>query len=129
MAKTGGSSKLSGLITDTSDTTSRSFGASLARKDAFDKGDWLELSVKAPLKVVSGSANVMFNKLDEDGNVSLYLQRASLKPDGNELNSGIDYKAPVTVSFEWNGSLNYRHDADIAKNSEAVGMVKATLRF
>jgi len=130
MGKTAGSDHLYGLITDTSDITTRSFGASLAHKDAFDRGDRLELSVKAPLKVVSGSAGVMLNNVDEDGNVSIYSQRASLRPDGSELNFGVAYKAPVTESFEWNGSLNYRRNADnIAGNAETVGMMKATLRF
>jgi hypothetical protein len=120
----------SGLIESVSPLIATSYGASLSQRDLLDDGDSFSLSVKSPLKVVSGSASLITASVADDGTPILGSQRFSLKPNGSEFDLGATYQAPVHDNFEWNLSLTARHDADnIAGNTDVVGLVGAAYRF
>lgn len=130
VARTNGSKNSSGLISSVSPLYTTSYGASLAERDLINDGDRLELTTKAPLKVVSGSASLISDTVADDGTPIVGSQNVSMRPTGTELDLGMSYRAPVHDSFEWNVSLTARHDVDnIAGNTDIIGVVGAKLTF
>lgn len=130
IARTNGSTSSNSLLSSVSPLYARSYGASLAERDVIDNGDRFELTVKAPLKVYSGSASLTVDSVAADGTPISGSQIIGLKPNGSELDLGMAYHAPVRNSFEWNASLTARHDADnVAGNTDVIGLVGVRLTF
>ena len=63
MVKTDGSNLGQGIINDVSSLTSRSYGAAFAQHDVAEDGDNLMVSLRKPLRVISGSAGLAMNGL------------------------------------------------------------------
>ena len=130
VARTNGSNNTASLISSVSPLYARSYGASISERDMLDDGDRFELTVKAPLRVYSGSASLTVDSVDANGNPVIGSQNIGLKPNGNELDLGMAYHALVHESFEWNASLTARLDADnVAGNTDVIGLLGATYRF
>ncbi len=130
MVRSAGSNNNNSLISDVSPIYARSFGASLVQRDTLGDGDHLQLSVKSPLKVISGTASLATTSVDANGYATTTSQNVSLRPSGNEMDFAVAYQAPVRGNFQWNVSLEDRRDADnIAGVTEIVGLVGAKLTF
>jgi len=119
-----------GLISDISPLYAQSFGAALVQRDAVRPGDNLAFSVRAPMRVFSGSANIAVNSVDEDGNPVISKQRVNLRATGQEMDFSMGYSAPVSETMSWNMSLNARHDAgNISGAHDADFLVGTKIRF
>ena len=126
----GGNGSGSSLISNVSALNARSFGASLVDRDNFNDGDRIQLSVKSPLRAISGSAGLMTTSVDSNGDPTTTVHRISLRPTGNEADFAVSYQAPLRDNLEWNVSFEGRHDADnIAGASDLIGIVGAKLTF
>ena len=110
-AKTSGSTVNSGLISSVTPLVERAYGAAFTQADAFRKGDRLTLSAVRPLKVVSGSAQVVVTSVDDEGYPTSSLTRASLRPDGDETDFGLRYAAAPMRRFNLTTGVEYRADA------------------
>lgn len=123
IARTAGSAAGSGLVSNVSDLYAQSYGVSLVQGDVVKADDSLSLSLKAPLRVYSGSAGLAVSDVGEDGLPATRVNRVSLAPSGRELNLTLGYQAPIDDSTSWNLSLQGRHDADNVAGSNDVAMV------
>jgi hypothetical protein len=123
IARTTGSAAGSGLVSNVSDLYAQSYGVSLVQGDVVKADDSLSLSLKAPLRVYSGSAGLAVSDVGEDGLPATRVDRVSLAPSGRELNLTLGYQAPIDDSTSWNLSLQGRHDADNVAGSNDVAVV------
>ncbi|MEQ1705528.1 MAG: S8 family serine peptidase [Rickettsiales bacterium] len=126
IARTDGAQLSGGLISDVTPVYARTIGAALVQRDTVKPGDSLSLSVRAPLRVTSGSAAVAVSSVDENGVASTTNQRASLRPTGSELGFTLGYQAPVNDKVSVNFNLNSRRDADNIKGADDNGFLVGT---
>jgi len=131
IVRTDGASISGGLITSVTPTYSRSMGASYVQRDAVKSGDNFSLSVRAPLKVVSGAAFMDTSSVDGNGLPVTTSQKIGLKPSGNEVDLSFGYQAPVSEEgASWGLALEARHDANnIAGANDATAMLRSKLTF
>jgi hypothetical protein len=84
-----------GLLAGTTSIQSRSYGLSLLSKQLMNSDDELAISLKQPLRVVSGSVGVVTPTIDTTG-VALYsTEMVSLVPNGRELDFKMAYEMPL----------------------------------
>lgn len=126
IARADGAEFSGSLISDVTPVYARTMGAALVQRDTIKSGDSLSLSVRAPLRVTSGSASVAVSSVDENGVATTTSQRASLRPSGSELGFALGYQAPVTDKVSVNFSLNSRRDADNIKGVSDRGFLVGT---
>jgi hypothetical protein len=94
MAVTSGSQG-NGLLAGTTSIQSRSYGMSLLSKQLMHSDDQLAISLKQPLRVVSGSVGVVTPTIDTTG-VALYsTEMVSLVPTGREVDFKLAYDTPL----------------------------------
>lgn len=125
-----GASASSGLITGVSATTARSFGLSLVQRDALTEGDSLSVTLKKPLRVTSGSANLTTTSVDDQGFATTAATRVSLKPSGSQTDLVLGYSRSLRPGVDVSASLTVSSDAGNVRGTNAVGgLAKMSLRF
>lgn len=114
-----------GLIAGTSAIVSRSFGVTFLTRKLMTEDDRLSVSLKQPLRVVSGKAAVVVPGIDDNGVPQYNNEQLSLVPNGRETDFRMAYETPLgktqTLSFQ----VGARRDVmNIAGNRDAgVGAV------
>ena len=131
LVRTDGANISDGLITGVSATYARSMGAAYVQRDAVRAGDNVNLSLRAPLRVISGSASMSTSSVDENGLPITTTQNIGLTPGGHELNLRLGYQAPANEDgASWNLSMGARHDANnVAGANDADLLLTAHLAF
>lgn len=128
--RTSGSQLTNGIISDVSPLYARTFGAAFVERDTIKNGDNLTFSVRAPLRVYSGSADIATTSVDGNGNATTGSQRVSLTPSGTEMDFSVGYAAPVNDNMSWNVSVDARRDAgNISGENDADFLVGTKLVF
>ena len=129
-ATTGGGAAPAGLIQSVSALRSMAWGASFIQGDAFRKGDSLSISVRQPLRVVSGSAAMVETGVDALGFPVTNLTQVSLAPNGRETDTALGYSAPASKWASFRGEVAYRSDADnIAGRNDIALRFGMNVRF
>jgi hypothetical protein len=113
-----------GLISNVSPLRARAFGVSFLQGDAFRAGDSLSISVRKPLRVTSGQAQLAVSTVDGDGEPVTTLTPISLKPSGDETDVTLGYAAPLGRLASWRASAALRQDA-----GQQAGRTDLALRF
>lgn len=124
IAYTKGSSG-SGLLAETSAIQSRSYGATYLSKRLWNDSDRLTVSVKQPLRVVSGRAGVVATNIDELGIAHYSTDMVSLVPTGREVDLKVAYDTPIGKRQALSLQVVGRKDVDnIAGNRDtSIGMI------
>lgn len=125
-ARIGGGSGATGLVGGVSAMTARAYGAAFLQDDVFRPGDHLSLSVRKPLRVTSGTAEIAVAGVDQDGYPVVSASRVSLKPDGNETDFAMAYATTLKTGGDLSAGLDYRADAD---NVRGQGDLAARVAF
>lgn len=108
----------SGMVAGISDIVSHTYGASLAKKNLFEKEDQLTLSVVQPMRVSAGSAGVVMSSVDDLGYEVRRVDWVPLAPSGRELDYKLGYTASLGLNKTLSANAEYRKDAmNIAGNS------------
>ncbi|MFI4975118.1 MAG: S8 family serine peptidase, partial [Caulobacterales bacterium] len=126
LAKTSGAAVNSGLVASVSPIVERAYGASIVQADAFRYGDRLSLSVTKPLKVIGGSAQVLTAGVNDQGYPVYNFARADLRPNGDETDFGVGYRAALHGGMALSTALDYRAQA---YNVSGLDDVRARVSF
>ena len=99
------SSRSSGIVNQTNGISAQALGVAYLHNDLIKKDDVFTLSIKQPLRVAEGKANVTLTEIDAvTGEASQQNHWVSLKPDGHEIDSKLSYNTPLTqnqnIAFE-----------------------------
>jgi hypothetical protein len=128
--RTDGARMSDGLISGVTPTYARSLGVGLVQRDAMDKGDSLNIALRAPMRVISGSASMVSTSVDDDGLPVSTTQKIGLKPDGQEVSLSLGYQSAVKEGASWSLSLEGRNDANnVAGEKDATAMIRTKLEF
>jgi len=129
-ADTDGAKGGTGLISQVSRLHSMAWGVSFVQGGAFKAGDSLSVSVRQPLRVTSGQAQMAVTNVDSLGYPVTTFEPVSLVPNGRETDVGLNYATPVTASVSFRGQVQYRSDADnIAGLSDVALHLGVNLAF
>lgn len=85
----------SGLLTETTNIQSRSYGATYLAKRIFGDEDRLTISVKQPLRVTAGQAGVATTSIDQFGVAHYGTEMTSLVPTGRQVDVKLAYDTPI----------------------------------
>ena len=119
-----------GLVGQVSSLTSRGYGVSLLQEGAFAPGDRLTFTLRKPLRVVAGWAELAQTTVDQQGYAFTQIGRYSLRPDGDETDVSLGYVARVAGKLDLGAGLDYRADAENVKGlADAVARLSANWRF
>lgn len=130
LARSNGARIDNSLITSVSDLLARSYGASLVTRDAFNENDHLSLSLRKPLRVISGSASIAGTDVDADGYATTTTTRTSLVPTGSETNLAVEYATPLSQMLSFTGTASFSQDAENVRGQTGAGINAAfRLRF
>jgi hypothetical protein len=111
----------SGLIADTSEIKSRSWGMTFTSKNLIGKGDDLTVVIVKPLSVTSGQVAVWVPQVDAHGASTLGKAWVSLTPSGSETDVCFTYDAPLRGGQSLAIQANYRKDMqNLSGNNEAA---------
>src|SRR5258705_34047 len=115
------------LIAGTTRLASLGFGMALSKEDLFADHDLAGLSIKKPLRVYGGAAQVdLATGVDGDGNPVVARQRVSLVPTGSETVYGVNYSRALGAGISAGLAVTARTDADNVAGAKDLG---AMLRF
>lgn len=130
ISNTKGSSNSLGFITSVSDVKSSSYGLSLITRSVFNKEDSMNVSVKQPLRVISGNAQIQTVGVDEEGLPVYRRQRAGLAPEGREIKIKAAYNVPLLDSQLLALSAGYSFDRfNIAGENEVTANMVWSMKF
>jgi len=118
----------SSLIESVSDVYAESMGVAYNQNNSFEKGDKFSVSIKQPMRIFTGSANVAYSSVDEDGNPVISSEQVSLKPDGHEIDLAIGYTSALKDDTQWSANLTARHDDGNVQGQDSVGFMISTKR-
>ncbi len=119
-----------GVIGQVSSLTSRGYGVSLLQADAFRPGDRLTLTLRKPLKVVAGWAELAQTTVDSDGYAATSFSRFGLRPNGDETDLSLGYATLLRGRVDVSSGLDYRADAENVRGLSDLSMrLAATVRF
>lgn len=122
--------KATGIITGTSAIQSNSFGATLSTKNLLSKGDVASFSIKQPMRVASGSANLMIAGVDENGVATYHQESVGLSPEGREIDLKLTYDIKVSPGSFAAFNAQYRQDMMNQKGVDGYGIgVNYTVGF
>ena len=124
MVDTSGSAGGQGLIRDVSALQARAYGISYIKADALRAGDLLTLSVRRPLRVTSGTADLVLTTVDADGLPVTRYTRVDLAPSGEETDIAARYATPVRRGLSLNGEVEVRSNA---RNTQGLTDVGASM--
>jgi hypothetical protein len=122
LVRTDGGAIDNSLISSTTPLLARSYGVSLVERDAFRKDDRLTLSLRKPLRVISGSANMAMTGVDADGYASTSTMRVGLTPSGSETNFGLNYSAPLRENVDFTAMTSFSQDAENVHGATAASV-------
>lgn len=129
MARSSGANG-SGLIGQVSTLTARGYGVSLMQEGALMAGDRLTLSLRKPLRVVDGSAQMAFTTVDSDGYSHTSQSRVSLTPNGDETDLSLAYATTLRGGIYLSAGMDYRNDAENVRGLNDVAMrLSSSWRF
>jgi hypothetical protein len=111
-----------GLLAGTSDIQSRSYGVTYLSKQLFKPNDKLAISLKQPLRIVSGSVGVVMPGIDENGVAHYSTETASLVPTGRELDFKLAYDTPLRKNQSLSLQFTARHDVMNVAGSRDTGV-------
>ncbi len=109
-----------GLIRDVSAITARAYGVSFVQTGALRDGDQLTVSVRKPLRVTSGVANLAVTTVDSQGYATTAFTPVGLTPDGNETDLDLAYGARFGRALRLGGEVDLRSDAQNVKGQGDV---------
>lgn len=110
-----------GLIADTTDIKSRSWGMTFTSKNLIGKGDGLTVSMTKPLHVVSGQAAVWTAETAANGTSTLTKTWLDLAPAASETDVRLNYDAPLKGNQALSVQASYRKNMqNQADNNEAT---------
>jgi subtilisin family serine protease len=115
-----GAGMASGLIRSVSPLRAAAWGVSAIQAGAFVRGDALTVSLRQPLRVVSGAAQLAVTTVDDQGYASTSFTPVGLAPAGHETDLAVGYAAPLGRRASFAGGLSLRSDAE---NQPAVTAV------
>ncbi|HEY2708174.1 MAG TPA: S8 family serine peptidase [Caulobacteraceae bacterium] len=108
---TDGADMQSGLIQSVSGLKATAWGVSLIQSNALKAGDSLTVSVRQPLRVTSGTAQMAVTSVDDEGYANTTLTPMSLAPNAHETDLMLGYVAPVGQQASFRGGFSVRSDA------------------
>jgi hypothetical protein len=111
-----------GLFAGTTDLQSRSYGVTFMSRSLVKDQDQLTLSVKQPLRVVSGQAGVIVPAIDEQGIAHFNTEWASLVPTGREVHYAMSYDAPLNKTQSLGFQAGYRKDVQNIQGATDVSL-------
>lgn len=120
LSRTDGGAVDSGLVSNVSSILARSYGASLVTKDAFRDNDHLTLSLKKPLRVISGGADIATTDVDSNGYATTSTTRVGLTPTGSETSFGMNYDALLNSNLSLTASTTFSQDAENVSGATAA---------
>jgi hypothetical protein len=119
-----------GIINGVSNVLSTSFGASLVSNDFLQMNDSLLLSVKQPLRVVSGSTSLQEVSVDQFGLPIYSNRKLGLEPDGREITFNSTYSISSSRNESLSFTASYSKDLmNIAGQNNASASVFYSLKF
>lgn len=121
VAKTKGADA-NGLFVGTTDIISQAFGASFVSKDIYNQYDQLSLSIKQPLRVVSGKSGLVVSGVDALGYATYRTDWLSLSPDGREIDYSLTYETPMQNNQYVSIQASYRQDLLNEKGNNDIGL-------
>lgn len=124
--RTNGAQMSGGIVSDISPLYARTMGASLVQRDTVKPGDNLSFSVRAPMRVFSGSASLSMASVDSEGEPVITSQRANLAPSGHEMNFSVGYAAPVNENISWNLTMDARRDTNNVRGANDADILIGT---
>jgi hypothetical protein len=107
-----GASMQSGLIRSVSPTKAVAWGVSFIQGDALKPGDSLSVSVRQPLRVTSGEAQLAVTSVDDQGYSTTTFTPVSLAPSGHETDVTVGYAAPMGQNASFRGAVSMRQDVE-----------------
>jgi subtilisin family serine protease len=110
-SRTAGASVPVGLVGAVTPLQARAFGVSFLQVNAFRPGDDLSVSIRKPLRVIAGSAQIAVTTVDSEGYATTSLTTVSLKPNGDETDLSLGYATHLGRQLSLNAGLDYRADA------------------
>ena len=119
------------LVTGTSRLMSAAFGLALAKQHLTDADDTLGISLKKPMRVYAGTAELAVpTGVDGLGNAIVDRQRAGLAPAGNESDVALAYDRPLGHATTAGLTFTYRRDANnLPGANDAAALVRVKAKF
>jgi hypothetical protein len=119
-----------GLIRDVSAISARAWGVSFVQTGALRAGDSFAVSLKKPLRVTSGTADLAVTSVDDQGYATTGFTAVGLAPNGNETDLDLAYGTVVRGALRLNGEVDFRSDAQNVRGQNDVAFkLAANLRF
>lgn len=100
-----------GLVREVSPLRARAYGVSFIQGDVLKAGDFLSISLRKPLRIVSGHADLAVTSVDGEGVATTSFAPVSLAPSGSETDLTIGYAAPMSAQANWRAAVTLRKDA------------------
>jgi len=98
------------LLAGTTDIQSRSYGVTFLSKQLLNKNDRLAISVKQPLRVVSGEVGVIMPGIDDAGVAHYSTEMVSLVPTGREVDLKMAYDTLINKDQSLSLQIGARQD-------------------
>lgn len=113
------------LLAGTTAIQSRSYGVTFLSKQFLNRNDTLAISMKQPLRVVSGKVGIIMPGIDETGVAHFSTEMVDLLPAGREIDFRMAYDTPLGSNQSLSLQLGARQDAmNMAGNRDAsVGAI------
>jgi len=119
----------SGLLASAEGVRSEAFALGVAGRNAFVDEDRVAVTLSSPLRVASGTVNVMMPVgIDETGDALFEARRVSLASTSRELKLGVDYAMPLRGGSSVSYVAALRHNANhvSGENEGLAGVVFRT---
>lgn len=111
-----------GLVSGTTPILSHAWGLSLQRLGVWHRTDRVSLSLRQPLRVVSGQAGIHMASVDELGYPVYQTEWVSLKPDGQERNLSLAYDMQTSRRSSLALAVVLRKDAQNVRDADDKGI-------
>lgn len=111
-----------GLIARVGSLKAAAFGASYARTDLFARGDSLSITVRQPLQLVSGAADLAVTTVDEEGYNHTGLARTDLAGGVRQVDFGLGYARMFGASTQIKADLVWRNNLYGVAGREDAGV-------
>jgi hypothetical protein len=110
------------MFSGTSDIHAQSFGMSFTSKNMLMTADKLTATVKQPLRVTSGVANLTTTTINPiTGVATVGVEGISMAPNGREMDYRVSYDTPLTKTQNVSLVASYMKDAmNMAGNNYAT---------
>ncbi|MER2520328.1 MAG: S8 family peptidase [Bdellovibrionales bacterium] len=110
VVRTEGGQISSGLVSGVSPMVARSYGVALTQRDLFGANDHVSLSARRPLRVVSGTADLVTASVDAQGYPVFGTTRVNLAPTGNQTDVSLGYGLPLTDRIDLSTATAFSQD-------------------